>query len=117
MTVSDKIFELNKQFQKSYYDTDAGFFSYTVTEMIEEIKTFLTTIIDEQHPLRYSVNKHLEVLDQQISDMKNLADNRDANNWVKDKWLNGCKINVSNVCWGFRHECLNFNENILNQVI
>lgn len=117
MTVKDKIFELNKQFQISYYDTRADFFSYVAPDMINQIKAFLKTTINEQHPLRNSLSKHIKLLDEQIEDLKALSENTSANEWVKDKWLNGFKRNVTEVLWGFRHECWNFDENILNQVI
>ena len=117
MTVKDKIFKLNKQFQISYYDTRHDFFSYVAPDMINQIKTFLTTTINEQHPLRNRVSNHIELLDEQLEDLKEISENKSANEWVKDKFLNGVKRNVTEVLWGFRHQIWNFDENILNQVI
>lgn len=117
MTVKEKIFKLNKQFQISYYDERSDFFSYKAPDMITELKNFLTTTSIEHHSLINSVTKHIELLDIQLEDLEALAKNVSAKEWVKDKWLNGFKINVSNICWGFDQECRNFDENILNQVI
>lgn len=117
MTVKDKTLELNKQFQVSYFDTDLGFFSYTAPDMINQIKIFLTSVINEQHPLRHSVSKQIELLDKQLEDLKAVANNSSANHWVKDKWLIGFKQNVVHACNSFIQDCWSYDANILTQVV
>ena len=53
MTVREKIFNINADFQKSYYDVDLGFFNRVIPEKLKAIKEFMYYVIDEQHQLRH----------------------------------------------------------------
>jgi hypothetical protein len=117
MTVKEKIFELNADFQKAYYDKDLGFFDRTIPEKLKAIKEFITLVIDEQHSLWLTIQEHLEFIDYELENCKTIAKMSKPLNRVKDNFIIASKRNVSTSLWGFEASLWRYNEKLLNQTL
>ncbi len=117
MTIKEKIFLLNADFQKSYYDSDLGFFNRLMPEKLIAIKEFMYSIISEQHPLRRSIEKHVELIDYELKEFKNISQKPNADNAIKDNYLNAAKQNISQSLWRFHDDILRFESRMLEQVL
>lgn len=116
MTVKEKIFSINADFQKLYYDTSIDFFNSIIPIKLIIIREFINSVINEQHPLRSSVLKHIESIDYELKEMKEIAQNIKANFATKDNYVNSAKRNISQVLWRFHDDIWRFDANILSQI-
>jgi hypothetical protein len=117
MTVLEKIRALNTAFQKSYYDEDLGFFSHVAPGMLQEMGNLICSIIPQEHDLRLTINPHLELVDYEIANMKEVSTKNITNESVKDNYLISAKRNASQACWRFRDALWRYNAKILEQVV
>lgn len=117
MTVKEKIFHLNSDFQKSYYDEDAGFFNWTMPEKLKTIKEFMHSVINEQHPLRNTIQKHIELLDYELKQFDIIANKVNSDYATKDNYINAAKQNISQSLWRFHDDIWRFDGRILEQVL
>jgi hypothetical protein len=116
MTVSEEIFRLNAAFQKSYYDTDGGFFQFVAPRLIKDIKDFILSQADENHKLWLNhIDRLIVALDNQTAEIERIAQKESQlENKGKDHQLNRIKENISSICWKFHHELWNFEKGMLN---
>lgn len=117
MTLKEKIFTINADFQKSYYDIDSGFFNLTIPEKLKTIKEFMYSVIDEQHSLRNSIKKHIELIDYEIKEFKDVANKPNADFATKDNYINAAKKNISQALWRFHDDIWRFDGRILEQIL
>ena len=115
MTIKQKIFNINADFQKSYYDTDFGFFNRTIPHKLNAIKTFIYSIIDEQHPLRYSIEKHLELINYELEQFKVISNKPNADCATIDNYINAAKQNISQALWRFHDDICRIDGRILER--
>jgi hypothetical protein len=102
-------------FQKSYYDIDLGFFNRTIPEKLETIKSFMYSIIQEQHPLRNSIKKNIEWIDYELKEFKDISNKPNADYAIKDNYINSAKRNISQALWRFHDDILRFDSRMLEQ--
>jgi len=117
MTIREKIFELNRQFQISYYDIRIDFFSYVAPSMFNEMKDFINSIIPKGHPLEFAKEKHIELIDHELKEMNAISEKINANYATKDNYLNAAKQNISQALWRVHDDIWRFDERILQQTI
>jgi len=117
MTVKEKIASLNAAFQKAYYDKDFGFFNYTIPSMLNEIKSFISEIITDNHPLRLKIDEHIKIIDYELKEMDDISKRVTEHNATKDNYLNSAKRNISQALWRFHDDIWRFDSKILEQVI
>ena len=117
MTIKEKIFLLNADFQKSYYDNNLGFFNSLMPEKLITIKEFMYSVINEQHPLRHSIEKHVELIDYELNEFRSISKKPYVDYAIKDNYLNAAKQNISQSLWRFHDDIWSFESKILEQVL
>jgi hypothetical protein len=117
MTVAERIIELNTQFQKSYYDTDAGFFKYIVPKMLDDIKAFAVKLIEKHQNLESILKDGMYQLERQYEDLAELSGIPNPSPLAKDKYLNSMKKGVSDILWEFQHRISLANARVLQDVL
>jgi len=117
MTVYDRIIQLNAEFQKLYYDNNLGFFKIIVPEKLLEIKVFIFSVINDQHPLSKNIQEISEWIDKEMRELKEVEKAANPSFRLKDHFLNTAKRNVSELSWKFLNVLSNYDKKILNQVL
>ena len=117
MTVKEKILNLNTDFQKSYYDIDLGFFNRTMPEKLTTIKDFMLTVINDQHPLSHTIEKHVDIIDYEIKEFKDIANKATTDYATKDNYLNAAKQNISQALWRFHDDISRSDSRMLEQIL
>jgi hypothetical protein len=117
MTVNERIIQLNTEFQKLYYDNNFGFFKIIVPEKLLEIKVFIFSVIDDQHPLSNKIQELAEKIDYEMTEIKTLEKEEKPSFRLKDHYINTAKRNISELLWRFYYIIWNYDEKILNQAL
>jgi hypothetical protein len=112
MKVKERIRELNTEFQKSYYDTDAGYFTQVVPQMLEEMEAFMTMTIANRS-LGTTMDECFHILNNVKEDMQRIAEHPNPSYATKDNWLNGAKQNVSQALWRFHDHLYGYDARML----
>jgi len=117
MTVKERIIELNTKFQKSYYDMDAGFFTYLLPQMLNDMKALIDGFIEKHPNLENTFKDSLTILGQQYEDLHSLLEMPAPSYAVKDNYLNAMKKNISQALWRFHDNIFRFDSRLLQEVL
>jgi hypothetical protein len=96
--VKECIRRLNADMQKTYYDSNDGFFSEVLPQKLENIKTFMTNVVnsDPRNP-KLNIIKRLNDVDEQIRLISDKVNDMYTQEPMKDHYLNLVKDSVSQI--------------------
>ncbi|PWT76080.1 MAG: hypothetical protein C5B59_07360 [Bacteroidetes bacterium] len=112
-TIKERIYGLNKAFQKLYHDESLDFFSVTIPQKFNEIKEVIEKVIAGHPELKGKFREVSDIVDPSL-DLMQMKEKPDVA--TMDNWLNGAKNNFSRAIWKI-HDLLKpqiINENIEN---
>ena len=110
-TIKDRLYELNKAFQKLYHDEHAQFFNSEVPKKFDEIRELIREINIRHPEMKGSFRGANEIIDNSLDLMEG---NDKPDMATSDMLLNTAKNNFSHAIWKV-HERLS--TQILNEEI